>query len=159
MQYFYEPWVLYLIRSDSAFLRAVGIKPCLLDDPCPEPPPEELVRLWETTHVRARDLRVRITEKDARWLKACGVAWEPEPAIQLPWNSASAPAPARRPHRRARWSKRGSWKRADREKATARTQRNDRTGKGRAADYASRTVRQGLHAEQSAPRDAVGGAA
>jgi hypothetical protein len=25
-----------------------------------------------------------MTEKDAKWLKACGVAWEREPAFQLP---------------------------------------------------------------------------
>ena len=93
MQYYYEPWVLYLIRSDSAFLRAVGIKPCLLHDPCPEPPPEEIVRLCEMTHVRARDPRARLTEKDARWLKACGVAWEPEPAIQLPLEFCERPHP------------------------------------------------------------------
>ena len=55
MQYVCEGWLLDAMRGDSAFLRSAGIEP-----------------------------RVRLTEKDARWLRACGVAWEPEPAVQLP---------------------------------------------------------------------------
>ena len=93
VQYYYEPWLLHLIRRDSAFLRSVGIKPCQLHDPCPERPPERFIRFCEMTHVRARDLRVRLTEKDAQWLKVCGVAWEPEPAIQLPLDFSGRPRP------------------------------------------------------------------
>ena len=84
MHYRYEPWLLDLMRSDSEFLRKMGIKPCLIDDPCPEPLPEEFIRLCDMTHVRAKERRVRLTEKDTNWLKACGVAWEREPAVQLP---------------------------------------------------------------------------
>jgi hypothetical protein len=83
IQYYYEPWLLDLIRSDSRFLRKMGIKPCLLDDPCPEPPPEEFIRLCEMAHVRAAERCVRLTEKDAQWLKLCGVAWDQKPAVQL----------------------------------------------------------------------------
>jgi len=90
MGYYYEPWLLDLIRSDSRFLRKLGIKPSLIEDPCPDPP-EEFIRHCEVTHVRARDLRVRLTEKDAQWLKLCGVAWEPEPAFQLPLNFSERP--------------------------------------------------------------------
>jgi hypothetical protein len=74
MQYLYEDWLLDLLRSDSEFLRKMGIKPCLIDDPCPQPLPPSFP---EEPHAR-------LTEKDAAWLKACGVAWEPEPAFQLP---------------------------------------------------------------------------
>ncbi|MBZ5669549.1 MAG: hypothetical protein LAO04_07465 [Acidobacteriia bacterium] len=81
MEYFYEPWLLDLIRRDSVFLRKMGIKPCVIDDPCPEPPPEEFIRLCEMTHVRAKE---RLTKADHKWLKAMAVAWEREPAVQLP---------------------------------------------------------------------------
>ena len=76
MQYVYEDWLLDAMRSNSAFLKSVGIEPCVIGDPCPEPLP---LRFPE-------EPRVRLTEKDARWLRACGVAWEPEPAVQLPLN-------------------------------------------------------------------------
>ena len=57
-------------RSDFAFLRSMGIEACVIDRLLPlvypgRPP-------------------VRLTDADARWLKACGIAWEPEPAFQLP---------------------------------------------------------------------------
>ena len=74
MQYVCEGWLLDAMRGDSAFLRSAGIEPCVIDGPCPEPLP---LRFPE-------EPRVRLTEKDARWLRACGVAWEPEPALQLP---------------------------------------------------------------------------
>ncbi len=73
MQYLYEDW-LDLIRSDSEFLRKMGMKPCVIDAPSPEPP---LIPL-------PKERRARLTEKDAEWLKVCGVAWEPEPRFQLP---------------------------------------------------------------------------
>jgi len=61
-----------VMRSDSAFLRSVGIVPCVVDGsllellllPCPGGP------------------HVPLTEKDAMWLRACGVAWEPRPEVQ-----------------------------------------------------------------------------
>ena len=69
MQYLCEDWLIDLMRGDSAFLRKVGIKPCRLDDPRHGPLP--------------RKRRCRLTKKDAEWLKAIAVAWEPEPAFQL----------------------------------------------------------------------------
>jgi len=62
--------LLEAVRSDFAFLRSAGIAPCLVNRPLPLPYPGR-------PHIRLRDA-------DARWLKACGVAWEPEPAFQLP---------------------------------------------------------------------------
>jgi len=91
IRFYYEPWLLDLIRSDSRFLKEMGIKPSLIEDPCPEPPPEEFIRLCDMTHVRAAERRVRLTEKDTEWLKALAVAWEPEPAIQLPLDSCERP--------------------------------------------------------------------
>ena len=73
MQYVYEDWLLDLIRSDSEFLRRMGIEPCAIGDPCPEPPPLPY----------PEKPCVRVNEKDARWLKACGIAWEQRPAVQL----------------------------------------------------------------------------
>jgi hypothetical protein len=49
-----------------------------------EPGAEEFIRLCDMTHVRAKERRVRLNEKDTNWLKACGVGWEREPAFQLP---------------------------------------------------------------------------
>ena len=82
MEYFYEPWLLELIRSDSAFLKSLGIEGCVIDDPCPEPPLEEVIRLCEMTHVLVKE---RLTKADHEWLKAMAVAWERErePAVQL----------------------------------------------------------------------------
>ena len=62
--------LLETVRSDFAFLRSLGIEPCVIDRPLLLPYPGRPP--------------VRLTDADARWLKACGVAWEPEPAIQLP---------------------------------------------------------------------------
>jgi hypothetical protein len=61
--------LLETLRSDFAFLRSMGIEPCLIDRPLPLPYPGRP--------------GIRITGADARWLKACGVAWEPGPAFQL----------------------------------------------------------------------------
>ena len=61
--------LLEAVQRDLAFLRSVGIAPCLIDGPLPPSCPE-----WAP---------VRLTDTDARWLKACGVAWEPGPAFQL----------------------------------------------------------------------------
>ena len=33
MEYLYEDWLLDLFRSDSEFLRKMGIKACVIDDP------------------------------------------------------------------------------------------------------------------------------
>jgi hypothetical protein len=68
------------MRSDSEFLRKMGIKPCLIDDPAPKPSLEEVLRQCEMTHVRAKE---RLTKADRKWLKAMAVAWEREPAFQL----------------------------------------------------------------------------
>ena len=57
-------------RSDFAFLRSLGIEPCVIDRPLPLLYPGRP--------------HIRLTDADARWLKAFGVAWEPEPAFQLP---------------------------------------------------------------------------
>ncbi len=88
MEYFYEPWLLELIRSDSAFLKSLGIEGCVIDDPCPEPLPEEFIRLCEMTHVLVKE---RLTEQDHKWLKAMAVAWEREPAFQLPLDFCERP--------------------------------------------------------------------
>jgi hypothetical protein len=82
--YLHDDWLLDLMRSDSEFLRKMGIKPCVIDDAAPKPLPEEFIRLCDMTHVRAKERRVRLTEKDAQWLKECGVGWERDPAFQLP---------------------------------------------------------------------------
>ena len=73
MQYLHEDWLIDVMSGDSAFLRKVGINPSPLDDPRHGPLP-----VW-----LPRKRRVRLTEKDAEWLKAIAVAWEPEPAFQL----------------------------------------------------------------------------
>ena len=73
MQYAYEDLLLDLIRSDSEFLRRMGIEPCVIGDPCPEPLP---LRFPE-------EPRVRLTGRDIEWLRECGVAWEQRPAVQL----------------------------------------------------------------------------
>jgi hypothetical protein len=57
-------------RSDFAFLRSVGIEPCVIDRLLPLPFPGRPC--------------LRLTDADARWLKACGIAWEPEPGFPLP---------------------------------------------------------------------------
>jgi hypothetical protein len=69
-----ECWLLVVLRRDSVFLKSVGIAPCLLDDPCPEP----LALPYQT------EPYFRLTKADQKWLKAMAVAWEPEPAFQLP---------------------------------------------------------------------------
>jgi hypothetical protein len=60
-----------VVRTDAAFLRALGIEPCLLYEPSPNP-----------SSYLAQP-RVRLTKWDQKWLKACGVRWEPEPTLQL----------------------------------------------------------------------------
>ena len=50
-------------RSDFAFLRSIGIEPCLIDRLLPLPYPGRP--------------HMRLTDADVRWLKACGVAWGP----------------------------------------------------------------------------------
>jgi hypothetical protein len=62
--------LLETVRSDFGFLRSMGIAPCLIDRP-----------LSLTFPGRPY---IQLTDADARWLKACGVEWEPEPAVQLP---------------------------------------------------------------------------
>jgi len=62
--------LLETVRSDFALLRSVAIAPCVIDRPLPPPYP-------------GRPL-ILITDAHARWLRACGVAGEPEPAFQLP---------------------------------------------------------------------------
>jgi hypothetical protein len=60
--------------SDGSFLKKVGIKPCVIHDPCPQP-----------LQVPVRKERhIRFTGKDAEWLRECGVAWEQKPVVQLP---------------------------------------------------------------------------
>jgi hypothetical protein len=60
-----------VVRSDAAFLRSLGVEACLLYEPSPIPPsyPAELL--------------IRPSKADQKWLKAWGVAWEPEPTVQL----------------------------------------------------------------------------
>jgi len=62
--------VLETVQSDFAFLRSMGIEPCLIDRPLPLPYPGRP--------------EIRLTGADVRWIKACGIAWEPEPVFQLP---------------------------------------------------------------------------
>ena len=61
------------MRSDTAFLNSVGIEPCVLCDPSPQPVP----------HPRPAALRARLTKADKKLLKAMYIAWEPQPALQL----------------------------------------------------------------------------
>ena len=74
-------WLFEVRRSDSAFLKSMGIEPCVIDDPAPKPPLEEVLRQCEMTHVLVKEL---FTKADHQWLKAMAVAWEREPAVQLP---------------------------------------------------------------------------
>ena len=74
-------WLFEVRRSDSAFLKSMGIEPCVIDDPAPKPPLEEVLRQCEMTHVLVKEL---FTKADHKWLKAMAVAWEREPAVQLP---------------------------------------------------------------------------
>ena len=62
--------LLETVRSDFAFFKSMGIAPCLIDRPLPLP--------------YFGRVQIRLTGVDAKWLKACGVAWEPEPAFRLP---------------------------------------------------------------------------
>ena len=62
--------LLETVRNDFAFLRSMGIEPCVIDRPLPLSHPG--------------GPHIRLTDADARWLKACGVTWEPQPAFQLP---------------------------------------------------------------------------
>ena len=80
MYYLHDDWLLDLMRSDSEFLRKMGMKPCVIDDPAPKPLPAEFIRLCDITHVRAKE---RLTKADQKWLKAMVVAWEREPAFQF----------------------------------------------------------------------------
>ena len=57
-------------RNDFAFLRSVGIAPCLID------------RLRPLPHTGRP--HTHLTDADAKWLKACGITWEPEPTRQFP---------------------------------------------------------------------------
>ncbi len=72
------------LRSDSEFLRSMGIETDVFDDPCPEVFPQ---RYSTAPHVR-------LTKKDAEWLKQCGVAWEREPEVQLPLGFCGREGPA-----------------------------------------------------------------
>ena len=61
-------------QGDCSFLKKVGIKPCVIVDPIPEPLPVPM----------RKDRSPRPTEKDTEWLRDCGVAWEQKPAVQIP---------------------------------------------------------------------------
>jgi hypothetical protein len=62
--------LLEIARNDVAFLRSPGIEPCVIN--------RQLARPY------AVGPHIRLADADARCLRACGVAWEPEPAFQLP---------------------------------------------------------------------------
>ena len=62
--------ILETVRSDFAFLRSMGIAPCVIDRVLPLPHPGRP--------------HIRLTDADAKWLKACGIAWEPEPVFESP---------------------------------------------------------------------------
>ncbi len=79
-----EYWLLEAVRSDSAFFRSMGIAPCVIDGPFPE----------ALLLPSAGGSYIRLTEKDALWLKALGVAWEPEPEFQLPLEFCERPVPS-----------------------------------------------------------------
>jgi hypothetical protein len=70
-----EPYSLFeFTGSDRDFLRNARIKPCVIRCFHPRYPAVKLTK--ENTP--------RITGTDIQWLGECGVAWEPEPAVQLP---------------------------------------------------------------------------
>jgi len=54
-------------------LRDAGIRGCVIR--C-FPPRSHAVAL-------IKEHPLRITEEDTKWLRECGVAWEPKPAVQL----------------------------------------------------------------------------
>jgi hypothetical protein len=76
-----QSWLFEVKQGDREFLRKMGIKPCVIDDPAPKPPLEEVIRLCDMTHVRVKEL---LTNADHQWLKAMAVRWKREPAFQLP---------------------------------------------------------------------------
>jgi len=67
-------WLFEVRQTDCEFLRQAGVKPSVIDDPRPRPLPQPC----------HGEPHVRLTGMDAAWLKACGVAWKREPAVQLP---------------------------------------------------------------------------
>jgi hypothetical protein len=65
-----QDWPVKIMRSDSEFLRKVGIKPCVLNDPFPKRP----------SSLESEGPEIPpLTEHDDRWLRSCGATWEPEP--------------------------------------------------------------------------------
>jgi hypothetical protein len=66
-------WLFEVRQKDGEFLRQAGVKPYLIQDPCPRPLPQ-------TFH---GEPNVRLTKQDDQLLMACGVLWEREPAFQL----------------------------------------------------------------------------
>jgi hypothetical protein len=75
-----QSWLFEVKQGDREFLRKIGIEPCAIADPAPQPPLEEVIRQCDMTHVRAKKL---LAKADHQWLKAMAVAWEREPAVQL----------------------------------------------------------------------------
>ena len=70
-----EPYSLFEFnRGDRHFLTKVGIKPWVIRCFRPQSHAVALVK----------EFPPRITGTDLQWLGECGVAWEPEPAVQLP---------------------------------------------------------------------------
>ena len=65
--------------SDRDFLRNARIKPCVIRCFHPRYPVVKLTK----------EHTPRISVKDTQWLQACGVRWEPEPAVQLPLDFCS----------------------------------------------------------------------
>jgi len=69
-------------RIDFAFLRSVGIVPCLIDSPFPE---LILLSFLGESHFRP-------AEGDMDWLKSCGIAWEQAVESQLAHGCCPSPA-------------------------------------------------------------------
>jgi hypothetical protein len=83
-----EYQLLEATRGDFAFLRSVGIAPCSIGGPLPLPLPG-------VPHAR-------LTDADASWLKACGIAWEPESQLALGFCQPPPPSSAEQGRRRPR---------------------------------------------------------
>ena len=101
MYYLHDDWLPDPMRSDSEFLRKMGIKACVIDDPCPRPLPEEFICLCEMTHVRAKERLTKAGPQVAQGVRR-GVGTGASGPVLPGFLRAPVAAPGRRRGGRAR---------------------------------------------------------